>query len=63
MKHRHAAHLQYGLAIFWAASIVPTLLWLSHSLPWLLIISVWANVAGHWSSGNAAKAKAAAEEG
>jgi hypothetical protein len=35
--------------LFWIAMIPPSLLWLSESILWVVLMSVWANIAGHWS--------------
>jgi hypothetical protein len=37
--------------------MIPSLIWWRESVPWLVIMSVWANVAGHWSSWQASRAE------
>lgn len=34
----------------WAVLIVPSLIWWRESVPWLVAMSVWANVAGHFAA-------------
>lgn len=36
--------------VAFAALVVPSMIWLSQSLPFLVAISVWANLAGHLSA-------------
>lgn len=43
------------VTIVWIILMIPALLWWSESVPFLVIISVWANVAGHWASWQAAR--------
>ncbi len=35
------------LMCVWASLIVPTLLWWSHSVLWVALMSIWANFAAH----------------
>lgn len=35
--------------------MIPALLWWAESVPFLVIISVWANIAGHWSAWQASR--------
>jgi hypothetical protein len=41
----------------WVALAVPTVLWWSESILWVGLMSVWANVAGHWSAWQASRAE------
>lgn len=50
LRHKRV-HL--GLAALWAALAVPTVLWWSDSILWVLLISVYANIASHWSAAEA----------
>jgi hypothetical protein len=43
-------------------AIVPTLLWWKDSVLWVALMSLWANIAAHWSAAKGAQAKKAAEE-
>lgn len=42
--------------VVWVVLLVPALLWWKDSVPFLVLISVWANIASHWASFQAAKA-------
>jgi hypothetical protein len=44
----------------WLALVVPTVLWWRESILWVALMSVWANVAAHFSAWQAARAEAAA---
>lgn len=43
------------LAVIWFAAAIPICLWLSTSVPFLVFISVYAVVTGHWSTWQSAK--------
>ena len=44
-------------AIFWAIMIIPTLLWWTNSVPYLVALSLYAIITGHISSSEANKAE------
>lgn len=41
--------------LLWIVLMLPALLWWSESVPFLVIISVWANIAGHWAAWQASR--------
>lgn len=41
----------------WVVLTVPTLVWWRESILWVAFMSLYANVAGHWSAEEAAEAK------
>jgi hypothetical protein len=43
------------LTVVWILLIIPSLLWWRESLPWLVTMSVWANIAGSAASWMAAR--------
>lgn len=45
------------IAIAWALALVPTLLWWKDSILWVAFMSLYANVASHWSAAEGAEAK------
>lgn len=47
--------LHLGLTILWVALMVPALLWWKESVPFLVFVSVYANIAGHYSAYEAAR--------
>jgi hypothetical protein len=46
----------------WLLLIVPSLVWWRESVPWLVFMSVWANVAGHFASWQAARVEVKEDE-
>jgi hypothetical protein len=46
----------------WLALAVPAVLWWRHSVPFLVFVSVYANVTGHWSSWQASRVEVKQEE-
>lgn len=56
---RHLRHLHGALAGLWAVLVVPTLLWWRESILWVAFMSLYANIAGHWASYQAARAEEA----
>ena len=46
----------------WIALTIPTLLIWKDSILWVALMSVWANIAAHWSAFQAASAEKAAEQ-
>lgn len=47
---------------FWVLAIIPTVLWWKESILWVGLMSVWANVASHWSAYQGTKAEESAKE-
>jgi hypothetical protein len=43
--------------VIWLLLIVPTLIFWSQSVLWVALMSIWANVAGHWSAWQATRAE------
>jgi hypothetical protein len=41
----------------WILMVIPTVIWWSESVLWIALMSVWANIAGHWSAWQAARAE------
>lgn len=44
--------------VLWLVLVIPSLLLWKKSVPWLVFMSVWANVAGHFSAWQAARVEA-----
>ena len=52
----------HGLAtFFWVGMAVPSVLWWKESVPYLVGLSVYAVVTGHWSSWQASRAEVSIE--
>lgn len=50
LRHFHAVAV-----LTWAGLIVPTLIWWKDSVLWVALMSLWANMAAHWSAWQAAR--------
>jgi hypothetical protein len=47
------------LTFVWSAMLIPTLIWWKESILWVAFMSLYANVVGHWSAYQAARAEEA----
>lgn len=56
------ASLHKWSALAWLALAVPTVLWWNESVLWVALMSLYANVVGHWAAYEAARAKEEAEK-
>lgn len=54
------ARFHGAATLAWACLIPPSVLWWRESLPWIVLMSVWANFVGHFGSWQAARAERAA---
>lgn len=52
--------LNAAATLIWLALVIPTVWWWRDSVPWVAAMSVWANVASHFASWQAARAEEAA---
>lgn len=50
------------LTLAWLALIVPSVLWWSESVPYLVMVSVYANVAGHFAAWQSARTEVKQDE-
>jgi hypothetical protein len=50
------------LTITWCSLVVPTLLWWRQSILWVAFMSLYANIVGHWSSWEGARAAEKVEQ-
>ena len=58
-----AVHLRRvnGVAtVVWLLLVIPTVLWWRNSILWIAMMSVWANVASHYTAWQGARAEHAA---
>jgi hypothetical protein len=58
LRRFHAA-----ATLAWLALVIPTVIWWRTSIAWVALMSVWANVAGHFGSWQAARAEEVAGDG
>jgi len=52
-----------GMTGVWALLLIPTMLWWKESVLWVAIMSLYANVVGHWSAYQGSRAEMEAENG
>lgn len=43
--------------IVWILLLIPSVLWWSETIMWVVLMSVWANIAGHWAAYQASRAE------
>ena len=48
--------------VVWVALIVPSVLWWRESILWVIVMSCWANVAGHFSAWQASRVEVRQDE-
>lgn len=49
------------MTVVWVVLLVPTLMWWRNSIMWVLIVSLYANAAAHWSAYQGSRASVKAE--
>jgi hypothetical protein len=54
-KPRVLRHFHAVAVLAWIVLIVPTLVWWKDSVLWVALMSIWANIAAHWSAWQAAR--------
>jgi hypothetical protein len=47
--------MHLALTALWVILMVPAILWWKHSVPFLVAVSVYANIAGHYAAYEAAR--------
>lgn len=57
------ARFNLYFTFLWLALTVPSLLWWKDSILWVIVISLWANIVGHFSAYLAARSEAAQLKG
>lgn len=45
------------ITVMWLCLIVPTVIWWKDSILWVALMSIWANVASHWSAWQATRSE------
>jgi hypothetical protein len=53
----HQPEIHLALTIIWILLIVPSLLWWRDSVLWVILLSLWANIASHFAGWSAARAE------
>jgi hypothetical protein len=55
----HSSRFHFWATIMWCLLIPPTILWWRDSVFWVALMSLYANLIGHWSSYQAARVEEA----
>jgi hypothetical protein len=53
---RYEPEVHLWITVWWLLAIIPTLVWWKNSVLWVALMSLWANIASHWSAHVGAKA-------
>lgn len=51
------------LTVVWLILVIPSLIWWKNSLLWVIMISLWANIASHFAAYIAARAEVVQKTG
>jgi ABC-type lipoprotein release transport system permease subunit len=62
IKPEHLKRFHAAMTGVWLLAIVPSVLWWRNSVAWIVFMSVWANLAGHFASWQAARVEVNQEE-
>jgi hypothetical protein len=57
------ARFNLTMSFVWIVLTVPSLLFWKNSILWVIVISLWANIVGHFSAYIAARSEAAQQKG
>lgn len=57
---RYLRRFHATATVVWLILAVPSVLWWKQSLLWIIVLSVWANVASHFGAWQGARAEDAA---
>lgn len=59
---RYLRRFHAVMTLVWLILVVPSVLWWKTSILWIIILSVWANVASHFGAWQGARAEDAASD-
>lgn len=57
------ARFNVFLTVVWIILTFPSLIWWKNSILWVIVISLWANIIGHFGAYIAARAEVAQQKG
>jgi hypothetical protein len=55
-------HFNLIMTVVWVMLLVPTLVWWRDSILWVLVVSLYANAAAHWSAYQGSRASVKVEQ-
>lgn len=56
------AHFHLVATIIWTLLVIPSVLWWKESIAWVVLMSVWANLASHFAAWQAARGEVKVEQ-
>ena len=56
-------YFNFGLTLVWLLLIIPTMVWWKDSILWVAMMSIWANVASHFTGYIAGRSAVQAKKG
>jgi hypothetical protein len=59
---RYLRRFHAAMTLAWLVLGVPSVLWWKSSILWVIILSVWANLASHFAAWQGARAEESAED-
>lgn len=59
---KQLARANLAATFVWIGLIVPTVMWWKDSILWVAVMSLWANIVGHYGAYIAARAERAVED-
>lgn len=57
---RYLRRFHAAMTVLWLVLAAPSLIWWKNSILWVILLSVWANVASHFGAWQGARAEDAA---
>lgn len=61
-RSERLARFNLTMTIIWVGLLVPSLLWWKNSLVWIVLMSAYANIVGHWSAYQGSRASVKVEQ-
>ncbi len=52
---RHLRHFHAVATCVWAGLVIPSVIWWKDSIAWVVLMSVWANLASHFAAWQATR--------
>jgi hypothetical protein len=57
---RYLRRFHAVMTLVWLVLAIPSLLWWKNSITWIIVLSVWTNIASHFGAWQGARAEDAA---
>ncbi len=60
---RHLRRFHAVATLIWAGLVIPSIVWWKESIAWVVLMSVWANLASHFAAWQATRAEVEQQNG